>query len=144
MSVVFQGCPKLLGHPQYDPRMNLGCISGWTQLTPLSEYPGIPGILGRSWDHPGMDTAHPPPAPCLGNDANIHTHRERESALLPSVQTCRGSSLSRSTIAGSKIAKFKIRQTLDKANSPNFNPAKFSGYTVYDTISYNYFIHQYL
>ena len=31
---------------------------------PLSEYPGIPGILGRSWDHPRMDTAHPPP-PCL-------------------------------------------------------------------------------
>ena len=27
---------------------------------PLSEYPGIPGILGRSWDHPRMDTAHPP------------------------------------------------------------------------------------
>ena len=24
MYVVFQGCPKLLGHPQYDPRMNLG------------------------------------------------------------------------------------------------------------------------
>ena len=33
---------------------------------PLSEYPGIPGILGRSWDHPRMDTAHPPPPPpCL-------------------------------------------------------------------------------
>ena len=150
MSVVFQGCPKLLGHPQYDPRMNLGweilprdghsstppclsipgflrysddpgiipewtqltppppclsilgflgysddpriilgcrdghsstppCLSipgflrysddpgiipEWTQLTPpLSEYPGIPGILGRSQDHPGMDTALPPP--CL-------------------------------------------------------------------------------
>ena len=30
---------------------------------PLSEYPGIPGILGRSQDHPGMDTAHHPP--CL-------------------------------------------------------------------------------
>ena len=108
MSVVFQGCPKLLGHPQYDPRMNLGweilprdghsstplvCVSrdswdtrtilgssrdghsspppprppclsilgflGWTHLTP-PEYPGIPGILGRSWDDPGMDTAHPP------------------------------------------------------------------------------------
>ena len=99
MSVVFQGCPKLLGHPQYDPRMNMGweyspgmdtallplseypclripgflgysddpgIIPGWTQLTPLSEYPGIPGILGRSQDHPGMDTAlPPPPPPCL-------------------------------------------------------------------------------
>ena len=43
-----------------------GIIPGWTQLTspPLSEYPGIPGILGRSWDHPRMDTAHSPP-PCL-------------------------------------------------------------------------------
>ena len=39
-----------------------GIIPGWTQLTtPLSEYPGIPGILGRSRDHSGMDTAHPPP-----------------------------------------------------------------------------------
>ena len=27
---------------------------------PLSEYPGIPGILGRSRDHPGMDAPHPP------------------------------------------------------------------------------------
>ena len=35
-----------------------------TALPPLSEYPGIPGILRRSWDHPRMDTAHPPP-PCL-------------------------------------------------------------------------------
>ena len=34
-----------------------------TAHSPLSEYPGIPGILGRSWDHPGMDTAHHPP--CL-------------------------------------------------------------------------------
>ena len=34
-----------------------------TALHPLSEYPGIPGILGLSWDHPGMDTALPPP--CL-------------------------------------------------------------------------------
>ena len=52
--------PRFLGYSD-DP----GIISGWTQLTPpLSEYPGIPGILGRSWDHPGMDTAHPPP-PCL-------------------------------------------------------------------------------
>ena len=84
MSVVFQGCPKLLGHPQYDPRMNLGweklprdghscsyppCLSipgflrysdGPGIIPPLSEYPRIPGILGRSWDHPGMDTALPP------------------------------------------------------------------------------------
>ena len=48
MSVVFQGCPKLLGHPQYDPRMNLG-----------SEYPRNPRILRQgggelcpSWDDP--------------------------------------------------------------------------------------------
>ena len=53
-------CLNILGFLGYsdDPRI----IPGWTQLTPpLSEYPGIPGILGRSWDHPGMDTAHPPP-----------------------------------------------------------------------------------
>ena len=29
-------------------------------LPPLSEYPGIPGILGRSQDHPGMDIALSP------------------------------------------------------------------------------------
>ena len=29
-------------------------------LPPSSEYPGIPGILGRSQDHPGMDIALPP------------------------------------------------------------------------------------
>ena len=29
-------------------------------LPPLSEYPGIPGILKRSQDHPGMDIALPP------------------------------------------------------------------------------------
>ena len=53
-------CLSILGFLGYsdDP----GIILGWTHLTPpLSEYPGIPGILGRSWDHPGMDTAHPPP-----------------------------------------------------------------------------------
>ena len=53
--------PGFLGYSD-DP----GIIPGWTQLIPtppLSEYPGIPGILGRSWDHPGMDTAHPPPPP---------------------------------------------------------------------------------
>ena len=53
-------CLSILGFLGYsdDPRI----IPGWTQLTPpLSEYPGIPGILGRSWDHPRMDTAHPPP-----------------------------------------------------------------------------------
>ena len=55
---------------------------------------------------------------------------KKDGPLLPSVQTCKGSSLSRSTIAGSKVAKFIIRQTLDKANAPNFYPAKFSGYTV--------------
>ena len=40
-----------------------GIIPRWTQLypPPLSEYPGIPGILGRSWDHPRMDTALPSP-----------------------------------------------------------------------------------
>ena len=52
---------SILGFLRYsdDPRI----IPGWmdTALPPLSEYPGIPGILGRSWDHPGMDTAHPPP-----------------------------------------------------------------------------------
>ena len=57
-------CLSILGFLGYsdDPRI----IPGWmdTALPPLSEYPGIPGILGRSWDHPGMDTAHPPP-PCL-------------------------------------------------------------------------------
>ena len=55
-------CLSILGFLGYsdDP----GIIPGWTQLTPpLSEYPGIPGILGRYWDHPGMDTAHHPP--CL-------------------------------------------------------------------------------
>ena len=56
-------CLSILGFLRYsdDPRI----IPGWmdTALPPLSEYPGIPGILGRSWDHPGMDTAHPPP--CL-------------------------------------------------------------------------------
>ena len=55
-------CLSILGFLGYsdDPRI----IPGWTQLTaPLSEYPVIPGILGRSWDHPGMDTAHHPP--CL-------------------------------------------------------------------------------
>ena len=54
-------CLSILGFQGYsdDP----GIIPGWTQLTPppLSEYPGIPGILGGSWDHPRMDTAHPPP-----------------------------------------------------------------------------------
>ena len=52
-------CLSILGFLgySYDP----GIIPGWTQLTtPLSEYPGIPGILGRSWDYPGMDIAHPP------------------------------------------------------------------------------------
>ena len=34
------------------------CVS-WDSS--LSEYPEIPGILGRSWDHPWMDTALPPP-----------------------------------------------------------------------------------
>ena len=34
-------------------------------------------------------------------------------------------------IAGSEIAKFRTRQTLYKANSPNINPAKFSRYMVY-------------
>ena len=29
-------------------------------LPPLFEYPGIPGILRRSQDHPGMDIALPP------------------------------------------------------------------------------------
>ena len=54
-------CLSILGFLGYsdDPRI----IPGWmdTALPPLSEYPGIPGILGRSWDHPGMDTAHHPP-----------------------------------------------------------------------------------
>ena len=54
MSVVFQGCPKLLGHPQYDPRMNLGWGNtppGWTQL-----YPPCLSILGflRYLDDPGI------------------------------------------------------------------------------------------
>ena len=54
-------CLSILGFLGYsdDPRI----IPGWTQLIPppLSEYPGIPGILGRSWDHPGMGAPHPPP-----------------------------------------------------------------------------------
>ena len=33
---------------------------GHSPTTPLSEYPGIPGILRRSQDHPGMDTDLPP------------------------------------------------------------------------------------
>ena len=59
---------SILGFLGYsdDPRI----IPGWmdTALTPppLSEYPGIPGILGRSWDHPRMDTAHPPCLSILG------------------------------------------------------------------------------
>ena len=37
---------------------------GTDQLTPPPlSYPGIPGILGRSQDHPGMDTTLPPPPP---------------------------------------------------------------------------------
>ena len=47
-----------------------------------------------------------------------------------------GISQLRLPIAGSKVAKFRIRQTLYKANSPNINPTKISGYTVY-TIEYN-------
>ena len=36
-------------------------MDGHSSTPPLSEYPWIPGILGRSWDHPRMDTAHPRP-----------------------------------------------------------------------------------
>ena len=60
---LYPPCLSILGFLGYsdDPRI----IPGWmdTALPPLSEYPGIPGILGRSWDHPRMDTAHPPPPP---------------------------------------------------------------------------------
>ena len=64
LSILGFPCLSILGFLGYsdDPRI----IPGWTQLTPpppLSEYPGIPGILGRSWDHPGMDTPLPPPPP---------------------------------------------------------------------------------
>ena len=49
--------PGFLGYSD-DP----GIIPEWTQLTPPPlSYPGIPRILGRSQDHPGMDTALPPP-----------------------------------------------------------------------------------
>ena len=63
-------CLSILGFLGYsdDP----GIIPGWMDTAlppppPLSEYPGIPGILGRSWDHPGMDghSSTPPPPPCL-------------------------------------------------------------------------------
>ena len=60
---LYPPCLSILGFLGYsdDP----GIIPGWTQLIPppppLSEYPGIPGILVRSWDHPGMDAPHPPP-----------------------------------------------------------------------------------
>ena len=95
MSVVFQGCPKLLGHPQYDPRMNLGweilprdghsstplvCVSrdSWDTRTILgssrdghSSPPpclSILGFLGYS-DDPriilGWTQLYPPPPPCL-------------------------------------------------------------------------------
>ena len=80
----YPGIPGILGRSWYHRRMDTahppylsilgflgysddpGIIPGWTQLyspPPLSEYPGIPGIFGRSWDHPRMDTAlpHPPP-----------------------------------------------------------------------------------
>ena len=60
-------CLSILGFLGYsdDPRI----IPGWMDTAlppPLSEYPGIPGILGRSWDHPRMDTAHPPCLSILG------------------------------------------------------------------------------
>ena len=69
-------CLSILGFLGYsdDP----GIIPGWTQLTtPLSEYPGIPGILGRSWDHPGMDTAHHPP--CLSILGFLGSSKDRPS-----------------------------------------------------------------
>ena len=58
--------PPVVSWDSWDTRTIPG--SSWdghnsTPPPPLSEYPGIPGILGRSQDHPGMDTAHPPPPP---------------------------------------------------------------------------------
>ena len=61
MDTAHPPCLSILGFLGYsdDP----GIIPGWTQLTPPPpplSYPGILGILGRSQDHPGMDTAHYP------------------------------------------------------------------------------------
>ena len=52
--------PVLVSWDSWDTRTILGSSLDGHSSTPLSEYPGIPGILGRSWDHPGMDTALPP------------------------------------------------------------------------------------
>ena len=71
----YSGIPKILDHPRIipgwtayiypyilgyfnHPRIILGCTE---LISPLSECPGIPGILRPSEDHPGMNTAHPPP-----------------------------------------------------------------------------------
>ena len=55
-------CMSILGFLGYPDDHRI--IPGWTQLySPLSEYPGISGIPGRSQDHPRMDTA--PLPPCL-------------------------------------------------------------------------------
>ena len=57
-------CLSILGFLGYSD--GPGIIPGWIQLTPpLSEYPGIPGILGRSQDYPGMDGHSSTPPPCL-------------------------------------------------------------------------------
>ena len=57
--------PVCVSRDSWDTRTILGSSQDGHSSSPppLSEYPGIPGILGRSWDHPGMDAPHPPP--CL-------------------------------------------------------------------------------